>query len=89
MSYDELTAKLLREKEQQAARIEKLELEVASLRSELSGAAEKYDEHLDRIEALEKALRPFASVTVLPNGAAVGMERHWFSDARTTLEDKP
>lgn len=38
-----------------------------------------------RAREMEEALRPFATVTVLPTGQVVGLERHWFSDAARTL----
>lgn len=69
-----------------------LRAEVEALKFQLHGACEIYAAgHAENttlradVEKLRAALEPFANVTVLPNGTAVGMERHWFTVARDTL----
>lgn len=37
------------------------------------------------VRALVEALEPFASATILPTGAVVGLERGWFDAARAAL----
>lgn len=37
------------------------------------------------VAALVEALEPFASATILPTGAVVGLERGWFDAARAAL----
>ena len=42
----------------------------------------------ERERKMREALRPFANVTILPDGSVVGLERHWFTDARAALGEK-
>jgi len=37
------------------------------------------------VAALVEALEPFAGATILPTGAVVAMDRHWFDNARAAL----